>query len=51
MNEPEDKKAAIKGLARSYQEVKNYKNGIRCFKKLLELAWDTNDSETEVYAY
>jgi hypothetical protein len=35
----EDKKVAVKGLARCYQECKSYLNAIRCYKKLLEASW------------
>jgi len=41
----------MKGLARCYQEVKNYKLAIRCYKKLLETAWDTGDTDSEIHAY
>jgi tetratricopeptide (TPR) repeat protein len=46
-----DKKFAFLGLARCYQECKNYTVAIRCYKKLLQTAWDSKDMETEVQAY
>lgn len=51
MDSPEDKKAALKGLARCYQETKDYRFGVRCFKKLLGIAWYTNDVDSEIEAY
>ncbi|TNV83686.1 hypothetical protein FGO68_gene973 [Halteria grandinella] len=47
----EDRKIGYKGMARCYQEGKNYKVAIRCYKKLLECAWDSNDYESEVAAF
>ena len=47
----EEKKEALIGLGVSYKEQKNYRIAIRCYKKLLEVAWDLNDSEAEIAAY
>jgi len=47
----EDRKIGFKGMARCYQEAKNYKVAIRCYKKLLECAWDSNDYESEVASF
>jgi tetratricopeptide (TPR) repeat protein len=44
----EMKKVAYTGLAKCYQECKNYKVAVRCYKKLLQAAWDTEDTETEL---
>ena len=41
----------MKGLARCYQETMNYRLAVRCFKKLLEAAWDSGDTESEIHAY
>ena len=46
-----DRKTGFKGLGFCYQEQKHYKIATRCFKKLLETAWDTDDVESEVQAY
>ncbi len=48
MSNSEDKKIAYKGLALCYCEQKSYVVSVKCFKKLLEVAWDTNDVEAEV---
>jgi tetratricopeptide (TPR) repeat protein len=47
----EDRKIGFRGMAKCYQELKDYKTAVRCFKKLLEVSWDTNDYETEIYSY
>jgi hypothetical protein len=51
MDSPDDKKIALAGLARCYQETKDFKLGIKCYKKLLSLAWDTGDTDCEIDAY
>eukprot|EP00347_Sterkiella_histriomuscorum_P022582 403337936 len=51
LNSVEDKKVAYKHMGKCYQELKNSKCAIRCFKKLLENAWDTNDFEAEINSY
>jgi hypothetical protein len=51
MNDGDIKKQSIRGLARCYQETQSYRIAVRCYKKLLETAWDTCDSEAEIQAY
>ncbi len=42
---------AYRNMGKCYQEMKNFKCAVRSYKKLLEIAWDTNDFEAEINAY
>ena len=47
----DDKKYAYRLMAKSYQRLKQYGNAVKCYKKLMESAWDTGDYGAEMKAY
>lgn len=47
----EFKMFAYYSLGRCYNLVKEYQNAIKCFKKLLQTAWETDNNQEEVRAY
>jgi tetratricopeptide (TPR) repeat protein len=45
------KMQAYRRLGKCHQLLRNYKEALICFKKMLELAWETNSLKDELLAY
>ncbi len=46
-----NKMHAYDSIGRAYQATRSYDNALKCFKKMLELAWRVNDASGELMAY
>jgi len=45
------KMQAYYDMGKCYSQTKDYENSIKCYKKILEISWRTDDIGWEVRAY